>query len=1039
MNTEKFILKARKIHGERFDYSQVEYFTALKKIKIICRKHGVFEQKPSYHLAGKIGCKKCVLGLSNEEAIRRSKAIHKDTYTYSKYEYKGEAKKVIVTCKHHGDFETTAKTHWRGTGCQKCKGLKYLFPEIAKEFNSEKNKGIDIELIGARSHKKVWWKCLKGHEFQARIYHRTNPTKLMGCPICSGRLINETNNLKSRFPEIYKQLHPTKNLHVDIEKLSPGSHIKLWWKCDLGHEYDQSLNSKTSGGYGCPVCAKQRPSDNENLSVNFPDIVKYWDYSKNEKNPDQYRPNSNTKVWWKCAKGHEFQRAISSQAKAKELCPYCAGHLASKENNFAVKYPEIAQEWHPNKNKKGPHDYLPGTQTKVWWQCSKGHEYQAIINSRARGTGCPYCSGRLATHDNNFAIKFPKLVKEWDHKKNIIKPQNCTPKSNKKVWWKCPKGHSYKASLASRAGSENTPGTGCPRCTRASSASEFRILTELRSIFPEVISRHILNKVEADIFIPSLNIGIEYDGEYFHRGKEKKDKEKITFFNENNIDLIRVREKPLKKISELDILVENKKFTKSDMDKIVKVILKLDKKFNSNIHNYLLQDKFVNESLFKQYMNYFPSPIPEKSILRTHPKYCEHWDYKKNYPLTPENFSKGSEYRAWWVCPKGHSYDDTIYGRLSSKGNCPICVGMRISDDNNLEYRFPKIAKEWHPSKNGELMPSQVMPGTHKKVWWLCPEKHSFKIAVYSKVAAGYKKGCQICAGRKKTTKDVVIEAKEIYGDKFDYSELKYIGGKDKFKVICKIHGPFETTYQSFINNAKQKEVVFGCPKCAGRNRTNEDVINDAKAIHGDKYDYSLVNYQGANKKFTIVCKLHGSFEKTYHSHISLKTGCAKCGDQRKKRKPKFSNFEFIELANKIHSKAYDYSKLSYTGVHKKFTVICPEHGEWETNYQSFIKNKKGCKKCFGFEVKGVIYESMSDAARKFGINVKTIDKRLRIGWTVKEAFEIEPRQEVGKYELNGVMYKSISEAARKNGLKPSIVHGRLARGEGKLKAFGLE
>ena len=81
----------------------------------------------------------------------------------------------------------------------------------------------------------------------------------------------------------------------------------------------------------------------------------------------------------------------------------------------------------------------------------------------------------------------------------------------------------------------------------------------------------------------------------------------------------------------------------------------------------------------------------------------------------------------------------------------------------------------------------------------------------------------------------------------------------------------------------------------------------------------------------------------------------------------------------------------------------------------------------------------MSDAARKHGIGIKKIDKRLRIGWTLKEAFEIDPRKEELKYELNGVMYKSVSDAARQNGLSPSVVHNRLAKGVAKLKAFELD
>ena len=810
MNKEQFVKKAQKVFGDRFDYSLTDYVGTLKKVTIKCKEHGEFQQKPSYHLAGKIGCSKCTLGLSNQKALSRSKLAHGDRYDYSKFLYNGESKKVTVICKHHGEFSISPRDHWTGTGCQKCKGLKHLYPQIAQEFNEEKNSEIDVELIGARSHKKIWWQCAKGHDFKAAISNRTQPNKPGNCPICSGRTIDKTNNLKARFPEIYKQLHPTKNPNVDIDSISPGSQIKLWWKCSVGHEYDQSLLSKTSAGRGCPVCARHTASIDENLLVEFPDIAKYWDYSKNKKKPYQYRSRSNAKVWWLCDKGHEYQRSITQQVKAKELCPYCSGKLPSIQNHFEKDFPDIAKEWHPTKNKKRPADYLSGTHFKAWWLCDKGHEYQAQIYSRSgNGTGCPYCSGRFATSKNNFAVKFPELLQEWNYKKNPTQPEDCTPKSGYKAWWICKKGHSYRATLASRAGSKSTPGTGCPKCTRSSSAPEFRILTELRAIFPEVISRYILNKVEADIFIPNLKIGIEYDGAYFHGGKEERDEEKIKFFKTNNISLIRVREKPLKKISNLDVTVSNKQFLKADMNRILKIIGLLHPSSNPLVRQYISAKEFVNEGLFKEYMSYFPSPIPEKSILKTHPKYCEQWDYKKNFPLTPENFSKGSDFRAWWTCPKDHSYEDKIYVRLNGKGNCPICIGQRISKDNNFEYKFPEIAKEWHPTKNGALTPSEVMPGTHQTVWWLCPQKHSYESSVYAKVAAGYLKGCGECSGYNKSKESIIKEAKEIYGDKFNYSKLTFTNVKSKFTVTCPHHGDFQTSYSSFITNAKKKKSCF--------------------------------------------------------------------------------------------------------------------------------------------------------------------------------------------------------------------------------------
>ncbi len=126
--------------------------------------------------------------------------------------------------------------------------------------------------------------------------------------------------------------------------------------------------------------------------------------------------------------------------------------LVKRMDSLQTEYPELAKQWHPTRNTSLTADSVtPHSGQKVWWQCPHGHEWKAVINSRTRGYGCPYCAGQKPTADRNFATEYPELVKEWNWEKNgNKKPVDFTPRSQSKVWWKCEKGHSWKAPIVNR-------------------------------------------------------------------------------------------------------------------------------------------------------------------------------------------------------------------------------------------------------------------------------------------------------------------------------------------------------------------------------------------------------------------------------------------------------------------------------------------------------------------------------------------------------------------------------------------------------------
>jgi hypothetical protein len=151
----------------------------------------------------------------------------------------------------------------------------------------------------------------------------------------------------------------------------------------------------------------------------------------------------------------------------------------------------------------------------VWWKCSKGHEWEAVIAHRNNGSGCPYCAGKKVLKGyNDLKTINPDLAKEWNWEKNgDLKPENVTANSGKKVWWKCSKGHEWQVAIASR-----NYGNGCPICKseRATSFPEYAIEFYLKKYGLDVIHTYREKGYELDIYIPSKKIAIECNGIYWH-------------------------------------------------------------------------------------------------------------------------------------------------------------------------------------------------------------------------------------------------------------------------------------------------------------------------------------------------------------------------------------------------------------------------------------------------------------------------------------------------------------------------------------------
>ena len=473
--------------------------------------------------------------------------------------------------------------------------------------------------------------------------------------------------------------------------------------------------------------------------INNTQLMIEWNWKKNNElgfNPKVLTIGSTKKTWWKCSKGHEWIARISSRT-AGNGCPYCSGRFAVKgKNDLQTVNPSLAKEWNYKKNNGlTPAEVLPGSGKKVWWVCSKGHEWQASISDRSRGNGCPYCSSKKVLQGyNDLQTINPDLAKEWNHKKNNgLLPEKITANSGQKVWWKCKKGHEWQATIASR-----NKGIGCPICNseRSTSFPEYVIEYYLKKYDIDVIHLYRGKGYELDIYIPSKKIAIEYDGFLWHKNKYKKDLEKNIKCERDGIKLYRLRE-GLSSLnsSSIDYIVQQ---NQEDLSKIVEEIL--SEIIGANIDVDIERDDTAIENL-REYAE------KEKSILVYNPEIAKEWNHEKNGNLKPEHFTVNSNKKVWWKCRNGHEWQAVIANRNKNHG-CPYCSGRyAIKGENDLQTVNPNLAKEWNYEKNNGLTPAYVLPNSDRKVWWKCRNGHEWQATIGSRSRGS---GCPYCSGRKK-------------------------------------------------------------------------------------------------------------------------------------------------------------------------------------------------------------------------------------------------------------------------------------------------
>lgn len=313
---------------------------------------------------------------------------------------------------------------------------------------------------------------------------------------------------------------------------------------------------------------------------------------------------------------------------------------------------------------------------------------------------------------------YKNLVYEWHPTKNInLFPENFSKGAHKSVWWQCKRGHEWRAFIYNR-----TNGTDCPKCNNQSSKNEVRLFAELSIIFGEVLNRQKILGFEIDILLKDKKVAIEYDGKLYHGDakQEKHDLKKQVALISSGYRFLRVREHPLQRINDHDIIIPTSSMlTKDQLNQVVNWI----DKDSLATANYIKNPNFANNSIYLKSLEAFPSPPKEQSLAELFPDLAKEWHQKRNGNLTPFDFTAGSSEKVWWQCKDNldHVYDASIDKRTNGSG-CRFCTNQAASLDNCLATKFPDVAALWHPEKNGEVTPEMIVTGATVKRWWQCKD-----------------------------------------------------------------------------------------------------------------------------------------------------------------------------------------------------------------------------------------------------------------------------------------------------------------------------
>lgn len=555
-------------------------------------------------------------------------------------------------------------------------------------------------------------------------------------------------------PSLMNEWDWEKNKDILPSQLTIGSNKKVWWIGNCGHSWPARVKER-SRGRKCPVCTgKYIVKGINDLETTHPELIKEWDFEENAPLlPSSITANSHTPVTWRCEKGHKWKVSPNHRVSKGRGCRYCCHNpqVLVGENDFATLYPGLAAEWHPTMNGSLlPNQFTANSSKRVWWMCTKGHEWPTSISHRANGSGCPYCKNAQQTSFPEQAIyyyvkaAYPEAINGYIEifKNHGMELDIYIPSLKIGIEYD---GYAFHRTVVQHN----------------REVKKYRICKELGIMLVRIREKPL--EASDDICDES------------------------TIVTDSLTSTIKELKKFLPHLSNIDINVERdetiiktKYYSEQEKNSLQYLHPILCQEWNYEKNNGLTPNMFSAHSNDKVWWkcsnnHEWPASIDSRvsgngcpyccnrlvwpgynDLASKRPDLVKEWNYSKNI-YSPSSVLPGSGNYAWWICSEcGHQWRAEISSR--NKGaNCPECAKKSriktrmkslVAKRGSLADHNPKLASEWHPTKNGILLPTDFTQYSKEKVWWLCPIcGHEWPAIIQNRNNGS---GCEKCSRKKR-------------------------------------------------------------------------------------------------------------------------------------------------------------------------------------------------------------------------------------------------------------------------------------------------
>lgn len=495
---------------------------------------------------------------------------------------------------------------------------------------------------------------------------------------------------------------------------------------------------------------------------NRADILQCYLDADNPVSPEFIGFSSGKQVRWKCTicglTWASPPNKINRKRPDRSICPFCNHKRPSSLYNAAILYPEMLPYWDFALNQGDLREYLPKSKYCAYWKCSEGHSWTRAIGDQAaaieryrhslsqkKGGLCPYCNHERVSAHYNLEEVCSDVAKQWNYTKNgALTPRNVSPYSQKKVFWQCSFNPAHV--WADRISNRTILLRGCPICSK-----HFHISYSARAIYYYLHQSGIccscempVGRYKIDIEISpkaqeASPIALEVDG-YWHRFLEavQRDAKKDVFLRQKGYRVIRLKEQTDQE--EIQVNDDVITYPVSDRNRYLNRIIQYVLMLVAGIH---LEPDHVSDHW--KIEEFYYHTRRERSLAVQYPALAQEWSGRN--PDVPEVVSPGLSSKRWWKCPKcEREYQATVSNRTRYRSSCPFCSHLRVTPETCLAAVFPTIAAEWDYEKNAPLKPTEVLPGTDKRVWWKCNYGHRWQTWIYSRTGPAKSK-CPFCQG----------------------------------------------------------------------------------------------------------------------------------------------------------------------------------------------------------------------------------------------------------------------------------------------------